>query len=483
MGEAPVSPDAGRSRAVRTPFADALQRVTANAAGSLHALPLSGGHSVAGSALRDKFLALTGADYLASEVSYSAPALDSFFRPRACLAQAQRLAATAFDADATLFVTGGTTLANTIALETLIRTADTADGRPVRLLVDRSSHQSIHFAVDRPDVETTYCRQRSDEHARTWADLDDLLDRYRAAAEAGTPFDAVVLTAAGYDGTRIDVTGVLAELLRYTETVSVLVDEAWSAIHYFHPGLRADTALVGARALRDAHQDKRLRMLVSHSAHKSMSALRQASYLHILGDQTFIDAAGCALYRHHTTSPSLPILASLDLARAQAELEGEELVERSLRHGRVLRALVATDPRLELFTIVDPVGGDRWTAADPTKVMLGVDPALCSGEELRVRLIRDHGLYVGRSVRSGLLLHLHIGVTAEVFDHLVTALCEIALDTAPRPLPTTGGTDDGGFLIAYPPGIPLTVPGERLQPGQVRHLRELTEAGTAVFQI
>ncbi|WP_424184753.1 hypothetical protein ACOBQX_23050 [Actinokineospora sp. G85] len=440
-----------------TPMADALMRVTATANGSLHALPLSGGHSLAGSALRGKYTALLGEEYLAAEVSYSGVALDSFFRPRGCIAEAQRLAAAAFGADATQFVTCGTTLANAIGLDALIRLSGS---RSTRALVDRSSHQSVHFALDRPDVDTVYCAQRHDpRREQSWADIDDLVARFASAAALDAAFDVVVLSSAGYDGSRIDVHSLLTELFRYTDTLTVLVDEAWSAVHYFHPDLRVRTALAAAGRVRAEHPGKRLRMLVTHSAHKSMSSLRQGSYLHVLGDEALREATRAALYRLHTTSPSLPVLASLDLARAQGESEGAALVERSLGHARTLRDLVRTDPRLEPFDVLDPAWADaRWMCSDPTKLLLGVDPSVISPEDLQVRLMRDHGLYIARAVRAGLLLHLHIGVTAEVFERFVAALRTIAVALAPTP--PQFGDSLPRFVIAYPPGIPVSVPGE-----------------------
>ena len=469
---------------VRTPLADALLRVTATGTGSLHALPLSGGHSLAGSALRDRYVSLLGEAFLHSEVSYSGVALDSFFRPRGCIAEAQRLAAEAFGADSTLFVTAGTTLSNAIGLDALIRAATpVAEPRRIRVLADRSSHQSIHFSLDRADVLTVYSEQRHDpQREQTWADIDELVVQYQSAAALGEPFDMVVLSSAGYDGSKIDVYRLITELFRHTNTVTLLVDEAWSAIHHFHPHLMWHTAVAAGVRARAEHPDKRLRMIVTHSAHKSMSALRQGSYLHVVGDEALRESARAALYRLHTTSPSLPILASLDLARAQAELEGRALVDRSLRHAQTLRDLVSNDPRLEPFSVIEPAWAhDRWMRSDQTKVLLGVDTSLITPQELQVRLIRDHGLYVSRAVGAGLLLHMHIGVTPEIFDRLIGALCAIAAAVTPAQQPAESTLRQ--FVIAYPPGIPLTVPGEQHDSSAARRAGLLLRTGAELFRV
>lgn len=471
-------------RAFQTPFADALLRVTSTGMASLHALPLSAGYSVAGSALRGKYAALFGDVYLTADVSLSGSMLDSFFRPKSCLALAQRLAACAFGADATLFITGGTTLANRIAVDALKEMPARAADRPVRVLADRTCHQSIHFSLDQAGAEVSYCAQKycCDKHGRTWPDIQDFIDRYRQAAETGQPFDFVVLSAANYDGATLDMHSVLAELLPYTDTLDVLIDEAWTAINVFHPLLSQHTALASGRWACAAHPGKRLRMIVTQSAHKSMSSLRQGSYLHVIGDAELVAAASGALYRNHTTSPSLPVLASLDLARAHAQTEGAQLVERSIGHARELRHSAAEDPGLAAFSVAPPPGdGDPWIVPDPTKLLLEVNTGLLTASELRVRLTRDYGLYVARATRTGILLNLHIGVTPEVFGRLMMALRDISGSVSAAAAAPDHRRD--GYLVAYPPGIPLKVPGQPPGGEDEYRIAAVLEAGAELFTV
>jgi arginine/lysine/ornithine decarboxylase len=483
-----------------TPLADALLRTATADMASLHALPLSGGHSIQGSSLADRYQALYGHNYLLAETSSAAPVLDSFFRPTSCLARAQRMAARAFSADATFFISGGTTLSNEIALTALLSSLDRPPGRGdiptlrVRALVDRTSHQSIHFALDRLGVEVSYTDavQCCDLHRRTWCDVADLTSRFCHAASSDTPFDLVVLSAGTYDGALLDMPKVLTALLRKTNSLTLLVDEAWSAIRTFHPRSAPFTALSAAQQIRREHPMKRLRMVVTHSAHKSMSALRQASYLHVLGDPALVRSTRCALFRLHTTSPSWPILASLDLARAQAEIEGEDLLERAVTLGEHLRD-VLRGAHPDVFQLTEPIGtSDPWLVADRTRIMFDVGPTVAPAGKLRLRLARDFGLYIARSAGPGLLVNLHIGVTPAVVDRLIRALGEIetaalesiALDSLPAP-DEDGDTSliERNFLIAYPPGIPLSVPGNSLAPVPEERLRALRHEGIEVFTV
>jgi arginine/lysine/ornithine decarboxylase len=90
-----------------TPFADAVLALRKDQRHgeqivSFHALPWSQGRSLADSGLLgEKYRLLFGPEFLASEVSYSNGALDSYVRPTASLDLAQQLAADAFGASYT----------------------------------------------------------------------------------------------------------------------------------------------------------------------------------------------------------------------------------------------------------------------------------------------------------------------------------------------------------------------------------------------
>src|SRR5262245_29731662 len=92
-----------------------------------------------------------------------------------------------------------------------------------------------------------------------------------------------------------------------------------------------DPKLLDAELLPDP--DKvRVRVYESDSVHKSMSALRQGSII-VVADQDYASVDPSfkeAFFTHTSTSPNLQIIASLDLARRQMELEGYELVERAM---------------------------------------------------------------------------------------------------------------------------------------------------------
>ncbi len=359
---------------IRTPFADAVLRLRRHEPEgdqivSFHALPWSQGRSLTDAgALGTKYRLLFGDAYLDTEVSLSGDALDSFFRPEASLDLAQQLAADAFGADYTFFVTSGTTLANQVGVNVLA-------GAGRRILLDRTAHQSLHLAAAQSAATVDYApvSELLRVAGQALLDVGGLIAMVAAAAERGTPYDAIVLAAASYDGVLYDVHSIISACHDASPTTAFLVDEAWSAINAFHPQLRPMTALAAAERMAEAGTP--VTLLVTHSAHKSMSAARQGSYLHAVGDPDLLARVAVALYGRHTTSPSIPILASLDLARAHAESDGRRLVQRAIDLAATLRSTIEHDPALSGCRVVpDPVAGmgmgmsDRgYFATDPTK--------------------------------------------------------------------------------------------------------------------
>jgi hypothetical protein len=130
-----IAPHTGSSRdevhhvssvsGIRTPFADEVLRLSGMPSGrepivSFHSLPWGQGRSLVGAgSIGEKYEQLFGEAFLDTEVTYSAGVLDSYFQPNASLDLAQHLAAEAFRADYTFFITCGTSIANQVAFDAL----------------------------------------------------------------------------------------------------------------------------------------------------------------------------------------------------------------------------------------------------------------------------------------------------------------------------------------------------------------------------
>ena len=170
------------------------------------------------------------------------------------------------------------------------------------------------------------------------------------------------LTNCTFDGHIYNTRRVMEECLAIKPDLIFLWDEAWFGFARWSPFLRprtamgaaadieawlrnpdsvaayekqraelgnspSDAALLDTRLLPDP-RNVRLRVYQTNSTHKSMSALRQGSMILVkdVDYHTVEEQFHEAVFTHASTSPNQQLIASLDVARRQMELEGYGLV-------------------------------------------------------------------------------------------------------------------------------------------------------------
>jgi arginine decarboxylase len=240
-----------------------------------------------------------------------------------------------------------------------------------------------------------------------------------------------MLTNCTFDGIVYDVQRVMRECLAIKPDLVFLWDEAWFAFARFHPVYRPRTAMRAARSLieklrlpayrqeyaryaeqlaeerptDDALLDRellpdparaRVRVYATQSTHKTLTSLRQGSMIHVY-DQDFSQKAEDTFHEaymaHTSTSPNYQILASLDLGRRQAALEGFELVQKQVENAMRLRDAIDYHPLLSKYGRPDPAGvsAERCRSA----AAIGADqdgPGLETGR-VRPRPLPHHLVY------------------------------------------------------------------------------------------
>ncbi|WP_156819581.1 aminotransferase class I/II-fold pyridoxal phosphate-dependent enzyme [Pseudonocardia sp. HH130630-07] len=456
------------------PLADAVAGHARERWHNFHALPLT--------AMIDELPDRWRAAYAAvlapgADLSLSGAALDSPFRPSGPLAQAQRRAARFFGADDTLFVTGGTTLANHIALDAALESGPGEQAAPPVVVLDPSCHQSVFFAAHGAGATVLPAPSGLASRGTRRLDADATVELLGARHRSCRPVAAVVLTAAPYDGSRLALDRVLPALVAASPRTVFVVDEAWAAAHALHPR----TAAASTLSLRS----EPARLIVTQSAHKTLLALRQGAYVHVAGEEGLVAAVRRAFFRRHTSSPSWPVLASLDLARAHAELEGREAVARALARRDRLVAGLRDDPRTRELVPTDGTGGNPMMVS--LRLSDGVDASA-----VRRTLLEEHRVVLARAVQGSLLAHVHIGVTDADVDALTRALRAIAtVPAAVGPHWSGAVAEDGpavgtvldGFLVTYPPGVPLAGPGDTWTTDHAQVLAAHRRGGSEVFLV
>jgi len=480
----------------RTPFFSALREYSRRPTGVFHALPISQGKSIVKSHWIRDMVDFYGLGIFLAETSATCGGLDSLLEPTGPLREAQELAARTFGSRQTYFVTNGTSTANKIVEQALIAPGDI-------VLVDRNCHQSHHYGLMMACAQVTYLDAYPlNEYAMYGAvPLAEIKSRLLALRAAGK-LDRVkllALTNCTFDGIVYDVQRVMEECLAIKPDLTFLWDEAWFAFARFHYIYRIRTAMHAAQALRAKLRSPeyrqaylsyakemagaddeallkrrllpdparaRIRVYATQSTHKTLTALRQGSMIHVLDqdfDQKVQEPFHEAYMAHTSTSPNYQILASLDVGRRQAELEGVELVQKQVENALQLRDAIDNHPLLSKYVrclypvdvIPDcfrgsGVGVNRplhtgglpamlevWEqeefVVDPTRVTVYIGATGIDGDTFKRKELMDrYGVQVNKTSRNTVLFMTNIGTTRSSVAYLVEVLVKLVRELDDR---------------------------------------------------
>ncbi|WP_180231942.1 hypothetical protein [Bacillus cereus] len=466
-----------------TPFADQLIEKKSLGLISVHALPINNGRSLKKSSLLSKYQELYGDEYLTSDVTYTGNVMDNPIKPEHVLKESESITAKAFGAKKTFYTTMGTTLSNYIVVYGLSKECE-------RVLVDKNCHQSIHFALQRNRNLITYSenKKKFQDSGRLVMDVDNFLFKYEQAYKEGKPYKLVVLNGCSYEGVMYDIEKIIESCIQIHDDVHFFVDEAWSAHGYFHPFFKRYTAMNAANELRRKYPNRNISVTCTQSAHKSLSSLRQGSYIHVNSSEKVIQEISMAKYMLHTTSPSYPILASLELARAQMALEGYNLIEEQLQASKKLQNALQECNYLKINYDELDYG---WYRLDPTKISINFTMKELPIEYIKSILLKLN-IYINRKTETSILFNLHIGIKDNELSSIIQSLYEIEnlnvcwLNTQHQkqinyePLPHQDNADY--YLIAYPPGVPFVVPGDKIDNQVCYDLQKLQLSGVSLIK-
>jgi arginine decarboxylase len=473
-----------------TPYFDNLQKYAQRPIGTFHALPIARGKSIFKSNWIRDMGRFYGMNLFLAESSATTGGLDSLLEPTGNIKLAQEKAARAFGADHVFFVTNGTSTSNKMVEQALLAPGDI-------MLVDRNCHKSHHYGAVLSGALPLYLEAypltklsmygavplRSIKKALLELKAEGKLDRARL----------LVLTNCTFDGHIYNVERVMEECLAIKPDLAFLWDEAWFGFARWSPFYRRRTAMGAAAALerkfkdpayRSAYEEQKkrlgadldlsnpevlktrlvadpdkvhLRVYQTNSTHKSMSCLRQGSMV-LVKDQdyhTVEEQFHEAVFTHASTSPNLQIIASIDVARRQMELEGYELVNRAIQLALDVRREVNSHPLISKYFHVAGademipeefrssgfvdyrVPGTNWAAAvkslredevalDVTRLTLVCGSAGFDGTQFKNLLAAEYDIQLNKTSRNSVLLQTNINNTRSDIAHLLKVLVGIS---------------------------------------------------------
>ena len=466
-----------------TPFFSALVEYSQKPTGVFHAMPISRGNSVFKSRWINDFGEFYGRNMFLAETSATTGGLDSLLQPTGPIKKAQELARDAYGSLNTYFVTNGTSTANKIVMQALVKPQDV-------VLVDRDCHKSHHYGLVLSGAYPVYLDAYPIEAYSMYGavPLEHIKAKLLRLKRAGRldKVKMLLLTNCTFDGIVYNVERVIEEVLAIKPDMVFLWDEAWFAFASFANSYKQRTAMFVAKKLHEKYAspnykkqyqnhvknlkegeisllpdpDKvRVRVYATQSTHKTLSSFRQGSMIHIWDEDfrrktenTFLEA-----YMTHTsTSPNYQMIASLDVGRRQVQLEGFELVEKSIEMAMVLRAKINDTPQLkkyfDVLTVHDFIPdkfrttglneyytkADGWNrmddawekdefVLDPTKITLYIGKTGVDGDTFKNKYLMDKfNIQINKTSRNTVLFMTNIGTTRGSVTYLINALLTIA---------------------------------------------------------
>lgn len=413
--------------------------------------------------------------------------LDDLHAPKGMIKEAQELAAEAFGADHTFFSVQGTSGAIMTMVMAVCGPGD-------KIIIPRNVHKSIMTAIVFSGAVPIFIHPEIDDELGISHGIT-LESAERALTEHPDAKGLLVINPT-YFGVAADLSSIVK--LAHSYSVPVLVDEAHGVHIHFHDQLPLSAMQAGAD-------------MAATSVHKLGGSLTQSSILNVREGLVSKDRVQSILSMLTTTSTSYLLLASLDVARKRLATEGRQLLEDTI--------ILANQTRERLNQIegircvgAEITGSKAAFSYDPTKLIISVKNLGLTGHDVEKWLRESYNIEVELSDLYNILCIFTPGDRADDADRLVNALAEISkrasanefahkqtevllpeiplLAMTPRdafyanteivPLKESAGRIIAEFVMVYPPGIPIFIPGEIITEENISYIFKNLDAGLPV---
>lgn len=407
--------------------------------------------------------------------------LDDLHHPEGVIMEAEMLLSEVYRSERSYFLVNGSTVGNLAMILAVLHKDDI-------VLVQRNCHKSVLNGIELAQAKPVFLGPEYDINWRIAGGVSTEI--VSSALEMYPDAKAVILTYPNYYGMVNDLKEIIK--MAHDKDIPVLVDEAHGA-HFISGGSFPNSAVtLGAD-------------VVVQSAHKTLPAMTMGSYLHLNGQRVVRERLEHYLRILQSSSPSYPIMASLDFARSyigtysaddHAHLHEEitRFIEKLIKNDKMKVLPYSTqkgDPlKITLQSQTELTGFQMQEAfekegiftelADPYNVLL-VLPLLKQGMNFPFTEVANR---INRALQS---------VKRKVQTFSTSDYQPVISSLELNPEETNGLlkqkvrlTEAAGEISAervtpYPPGIPLLFPGERITGHAAAQIQHLAEAG-ARFQ-
>lgn len=336
-----------------------------------------------------------------------------------------------------------------------------------QIIIARNCHKSVHNAIALLGLDPVYWEKG------TRLPMNDKVK-------------AVVIVSPDYEGFVTNVASIAAQM--QDRDAILIVDEAHGAHFPFHDAFPTSAIELGAD-------------MVIQSLHKTLPALTQTGLLHVCSPRVDLSKVQYYLSVYQSSSPSYILMASAEYAIDYAiyyKVAWE-------RYVTLLRQYRKKLTQLKHIRLVDFKG----QGYDIGKIVLLVTNYNMTGLALAEVLRQQYKIEVEMAELDYIIIMTSIMDTQKGFERLYQALVNIdkgliRISDGPRKphypktekvmLPKEAMEKEtfeinyeaadcyvsGDYLYLYPPGVPLAVPGERINSEVIQCIQQYKENGFEV---
>jgi len=357
-----------------------------------------------------------------------------------------------------------------------------------KIVIGRNCHKSVYNALRLLRLEALYLYPSQDQVYDISLDIDrSVMDRLRDILNNERGIRAVVLTSPTYEGVVSDICSIRKIISDYDDRIPLIIDEAHGAHMYFHKIFPASAMECGAD-------------IVIQSTHKTLPAMTQTALLHLCSNRVEPEKIQQWLSVYESSSPSYILMASAEASVIFMHKQGKKVQKyvdnlASFRKncGQLMHIQLIGTENLPVFDF------------DRGKLVFGIAGKKEGGQWLFSSLRDKWNIELEMQNRSYAVAMTSVMDEKEDFDHLWRALVSLDQELEMEelftgetvspdsisypekkmeawecdcyksimvPLSESTGQIAASYVMIYPPGIPLLVPGEKIMKEMVEKLKE-----------
>lgn len=393
---------------------------------------------------------------------------DNLHHPKGIIRDAQEKASYTFGARNTFFLVNGSTSGIISSISAICQEKD-------KILISRNSHKSVYNGVILNDLEPIYLYPEIDHSNGIVGGInphqvEEKLLKY-------PDVKLVVITSPTYEGFVYNIEKIADIVHRYNKIL--MIDEAHGAHFRFHNNLPKTAMEQGAD-------------IVIQSIHKTLPAFTQSAMLHINYNNIDCDEIQDKLSIFQSSSPSYILMTSLDNCREILDTKGRQMFKKYMMN--LIKCRTELKNKLKHLKLIDDevIGTNHISDIDYSKIVIDCSKADITGIELDKTLRNEYKIQVELSNINHIIAMTSVCDSKKGFKRLQEAIIKIDsklqkenkkaykydiidkehkyynpkiaynMEKEVVELENSIGKISGEFIIPFPPGIPLIIPGEKI---------------------